>query len=339
MTREDARQFERFFRRMEEFRGTGEFRTPMENGLCRAFHLDRLTMGDWMRSEGFFSSPLRWLVDYSCRDDYGTVAEEISAWAGIHYFASRPEHEQGPLTWPEGNGWIVRRLLTRFADRIRTGAMVHGIRRAGNRWQVFAGSAAWECEAVIFAAPTFLASWLVDPPPPNWPFDTCPWLIANLTLDRLPANKGADPAWENILYHSAGLGYVDATHQTLRTHKAHAVWTYYHALASGRGADQRRILLGGDWRWWTEWILADLEKAHPDIRACVRRVDIFRNGHAMPKPRPGFLRSAERLRRVRIDSTLIYANSDLSGLSLFEEAQWRGVEAARRVLRLAGGRR
>jgi hypothetical protein len=34
---------------------------------------------------------------------------------------------------------------------------------------------------------------------------------------------------------------------------------------------------------------------------------------------------------------LFLANSDLSGLSLFEEAQYRGVTAARRAMRHIGG--
>jgi hypothetical protein len=165
-----------------------------------------------------------------------------------------------------------------------------------------------------------------------WPLDYAPWLIANLTLERRPENKGAEPAWDNVIYQSPSLGYVDATHQSVAQHKAKAVWTYYHALAGGKGNDQRRILLGGDWAWWTERVLADLERAHPEIRRCVSRVELFRNGHAMPKPLPGFLTNGERLKRTRGQGRLFFANSDISGLSLFEEAQWRGVQAARGVL-------
>ena len=32
---------------------------------------------------------LRWYLDYCCRDDYGAGAAQVSAWAGLHYFASR----------------------------------------------------------------------------------------------------------------------------------------------------------------------------------------------------------------------------------------------------------
>jgi hypothetical protein len=37
-------------------------------------------------------------------------------------------------------------------------------------------------------------------------------------------------------------------------------------------------------------------------------------------------------------ATLFYANSDLSGFSIFEEAQYRGVRAADRVMQAMGRR-
>jgi hypothetical protein len=98
----------------------------------------------------------------------------------------------------------------------------------------------------------------------------------------------------------------------------------------------RRVLLGGDWNYWSQRILADLERAHPDIRSCVSRIDINRLGHAMPSPVPGSIFHPERLRRTRPQGSLVYAHSDLSALPLIEEAQYRGVAAARHVLHLLG---
>jgi hypothetical protein len=60
-------------------------------------------------------------------------------------------------------------------------------------------------------------------------------------------------------------------------------------------------------------------------------------GHAMIRPTPGFLSSpARRLLRTGADR-LFFAHSDVSGLSLFEEAQHRGVVAADRALALLAG--
>jgi hypothetical protein len=43
---------------------------------------------------------------------------------------------------------------------------------------------------VIFAAPTFLAPHIVEDARP-WPMQYSPWLTANLTLDRLPPERGS----------------------------------------------------------------------------------------------------------------------------------------------------
>lgn len=209
-------------------------------------------MGEWMRREGLYSPYLKWFIDYSTRDDYGTHAEDISAWAGLHYFAARAPEDKGPLTWPEGNGWIVKKLLAKLGKYVRTGSMVYKIQPAGRRWEILTEKTLYESDFVIYAAPTFLASWLIDPAPPRWPIDSAPWLTANLTLDRWPANKGLEYAWDNVIYNSPALGYVIATHQSVAMHRPETVWTFYWALADGNAADQRRILLGGDWNWWKE---------------------------------------------------------------------------------------
>ncbi|MBM4077835.1 MAG: FAD-dependent oxidoreductase, partial [Planctomycetes bacterium] len=44
--------------------------------------LDQITMDQWLNDRGFQSDRLRWVVDYSCRDDYGLSSNETSAWAG-----------------------------------------------------------------------------------------------------------------------------------------------------------------------------------------------------------------------------------------------------------------
>src|SRR5690606_13297797 len=239
--------------------------------------------------EGFDSPLVRWQVDYACRDDYGAFARDTSAWAGIHYFASREGGELGPLTWPEGNGWIAARLLERVGDIVRTGAFVERIVRAGSRWRVITAQTVWEADAVIVAAPAFVADRILPPDAPVPRVEYSPWLTANLTLERWPANRGAPPAWDNVLFDSPSLGYVIATHQSLRTHLPRTVWTYYWPLADRAPAAARQWLLAQSWESLAGLILDDLSRAHPDIRDCVSRLDIFRIGHAMPRPVPGFL--------------------------------------------------
>jgi len=338
VTARDRDQYRRFNERLDEFRASGQFTIPLERG-ARPSPLDRISMADWLRQEGFTSPYLRWYVNYCCRDDYGALLEDTSAWAGIHYFAAREPEEKGPLTWPEGNGFIVRRFEQRLARHTRTGALVYRIARQGRRLQVFTESAVYTAEAVIFAAPTFLAAYLIEGAPPVTRFEYSPWLTANLTLERWPRERASEPAWDNVIYDSPALGYVVATHQALGRRPPRTVWTFYWALAHGAPARNRKLLLEADWHYWKEAILNDLARAHPDIRACVTRLDIMRMGHAMARPAVGFIFSEQRQRLAAFEGNLLYANSDLSGFSIIEEAQYRGVTAAERALQRLGGRR
>jgi hypothetical protein len=329
----DREQFRRLEDLIHKFRATGGFTIPMERGLSRnQANLDRVPFGEWLRSQGMNSRILNWYMNYCCRDDYGARASETSAWAGIHYFASREPEEKGPLTWPEGNGWIVRRLLERVGSYVRSGQMVHRITKKGNHYSVLSDETEFQTEFVVFAAPTFLAPYVIEGFTALHDFEYSPWLTANLMLERLPASYGSDATWDNVVMTSPTLGYVDAMHQSVRSHIERTVWTFYWALAEGPPAANRQFLLDKNWGYWKEAILRDLERVHPDIRQCVSRIDIMRFGHAMARPRPGAIFSAERRKLANLEGRLLFANSDLSGFSIFEEAQYRGVRAAEKVL-------
>ncbi|MFN0172397.1 MAG: FAD-dependent oxidoreductase [Bryobacteraceae bacterium] len=336
-TARDTGQYRRFESLIQQHQASGQFTIPIDLG-AKASPLDRISAAEWMRQQGFDSPYLRWYLDYACRDDYGASLEATSAWAAIHYFASREQEEHGPFTWPEGNGWIVKRLLTKLGRYLTTGAPVYRIDRTGHRFRIFTPSVEYLAEAVIFAAPTFLARYVVENAPVAEGFEYSPWLTANLTLDRLPRHRGGfEMAWDNVIYGSPSLGYVVATHQNLQSHSERTVWTYYWALAGRDPADARRWLLEAGWTSLKDAILNDLARAHPDIRQCVARVDVLKLGHAMIRPAVGFLFSESR-RRIAASGKdrLFFANSDVSGISIFEEAQYRGVVAARRALRTLG---
>ncbi len=333
LTGKDRDQFRRFEEQVQMFRGTGNFTVPMELGLSETHsYLDRMSFADWLRGQRMDSRILNWYMNYCCRDDYGATTDQTSAWAGIQYFASREPEEKGPLTWPEGNGWIVRRLLERIGKFVRNGQLVHRISQTKRGLSVFAGDTEYQAEFVIFAAPTFLAPYLIEGMAPLTDFEYSPWLTANLTLDRIPTSYGGDPTWDSVFMDSPTLGYVDATHQSLGTQIERTVWTFYWALADGTPSQNRQLLLQRDWSYWKEAILHDLERVHPDIRECVGRIDIMRMGHAMARPKIGAIFSPERRALTKPHGRILFANSDLSGFSIFEEAQYRGVIAAERVL-------
>ena len=162
LTADDREQFRRFGEVTAALRASGRFTVPLDNGLSSEdAPLDRLSFAAWLAEHRFDSKPLLWYANYACRDDYGALASGVSAWAGLHYFSSRDNDEKGPLTWPEGNGWIVKRLLERVGSA--SSAPDNRCARSGATsptFRVRAGDTEYVCDAVIFAAPTFLAPYI-----------------------------------------------------------------------------------------------------------------------------------------------------------------------------------
>ena len=150
----------------------------------------------------------------------------------------------------------------------------------------------------------------------------------DITLDPSAAGHGAPLSWDNVLYDSPALGYVNATHQSLLTHEGPTVLTYYWALSSAPEKNARQRLFDTPHPQWAESILQDLSRPHPDIRNKVEQLDIFRWGHAMSMPVPGWIWSAARERLALPHGRVHFAHSDLSGFSIFEEANYWGVKAA-----------
>jgi len=307
--------------------------------------LDRITMRDWLLREGYTAPGLHWLVDYACRDDYGTAAAQTSAWAGLHYFACRDGDGQ-VLTAPEGNAWLARGLARAAGGRVQPGALVFRIEQGRKETTCDVYLAAENrsirviARELIWAAPLFLIPRVFAVPRPEWltalrGAEHAPWIVANLTLKEAPQTRAGQPlAWDNVLYDSAALGYVVATHQQLRYAPAPTVITWYRALHEESASRPRRLLQGRD--AWAAEVLADLSVPHPEMRELTTRIDIHRHAHAMIRPLPGRLWSGARKVFEQGRAGIQFAHADVSGLSLFEEANHRGVLAAERTLARLG---
>jgi phytoene dehydrogenase-like protein len=358
-TGDDRDQHAAFLALMERYRGWRDpagrraFATPRAGGAPGAFaELDRVSMDAFLAARGFTSPRLRWWVEYACRDDYGTDLAATSAWAGVHYYAARdadPEYGDVVLTWPEGNAWLTRRLAEPVADRLRLGRVVINVEPDGGRIAVDAydhRAARTErllAREVVLACPVLAAArlyrpWRERPPAFVRAFRYAPWLVANLHVDRLPADgPGVPPAWDNVIHEGEGLGYVVATHQSLRTHAGPTVLTYYRSFGSGDPAESRRALLNASWASLRDDVLRDLRRPHPDLAHHVRRVDVMRYGHAMVRPEVGFAcGTALAAAGATLGGPVHLAHADLSGFSLFEEAFDWGSRAAARVLARLG---
>lgn len=326
-------------------RGRRAFAIPsaLASDDAEVMALDRMSMAQWMDAHRWTSPRLRWYADYACRDDYGARLADTSAWAGLFYFASRvaaPGKESEPLiTWPEGNGRLVAHLGK--SARVDTGWLVTRVTPAERGVDVVAVSRdgrharGIHANHVVFAAPQFIAARVIPDYRDVHEFVYGSWLVANLTLKDRPASTGFPLAWDNVLYESPALGYVVSTHQSGIDYGP-TVLTYYYALCDRDPRLARERLLSLNREQWAEVVLSDLERAHPEIRTLTQRLDVMRWGHAMIRPHPGFIDSPARRGARAPLRDIHFANADLSGVALFEEALHHGVRAAEEVLRAKG---
>ena len=355
-TEEDRKQLDRFhldIRAMaarRDRRGRRPFAIPRrlssDDPEFRA--LDALSMKDWLDRAAYDAPRLRWWVEYACRDDFGADLSQTSAWAGLHYFVSRYRAEEDAgaelLTWPEGNGRLVDVMARRAAGRIRTGVLVTEIEPGTSGVLIRGFDAtgkpfAMRSRSAVCALPQPFAARVVRSPKrapgAGSGFVYGSWMVANLTLNKRPADRGFPLSWDNVIYGSPSLGYVVSTHQTGADLGA-TTFTYYRPFVGDDPAATRAEMLARSWDQWVDEILRDLRRPHPDIEECVDRIDIMRWGHAMVRPRPGFMWSDALEDASRSIGRLHFAHTDLSGLALFEEAQDWGIRAAELAMRDLG---
>lgn len=333
--------------------------------------LDQLSFADWLRAQGYQSAVLYWYANYCCRDDYGQTYDKVSAWAGLHFFCSRggqaANAERGAvLTWPNGLQTLTQGLFDHARLRERSLAMTamqideqaDGVRvLAWDHQQNM--TVQIQAEQVICAMPLFIAQRIVRDAdrygltsalalPP-----TVPWLVSNFWLKHFPAeinemsqSKDAVPlAWDNVVYGGKGLGYVVATHQQVRVGRPEqTVFTAYHALSDQTPDAARQWLGQASPQQLLKLALNDLHAAYDwRFNPQVLAADITVRAHAMASPVPGFLSNPALLamREPGVNAAangqanprrLHFAHSDLSGMSLFEEASWWGDVAARAVM-------
>jgi monoamine oxidase len=355
---EDKAELARFQKEIERWvvwrdsRGRRAFALPLRRSSddAEVTALDGISAERWLEARGLRGELLRWWVEYACRDDYGLSLADTSAWAMLFYFCSRvakPGQESAPfLAWPEGNGRIVRHLSGVAGDRVLVSQLVMDVVPGESGVELGVLDARTNqltrvvAERVILAVPKLIVPRILRPyrerPPEHLgAFDYGVWWVANVHLRRRPKSRGFGMAWDNVVYGGKSLGYVVANHQRLEDHGP-AVITHYQPLVDHDAKAARARLASMEHPAFCKEVLDELEPVHSGFGAAVERIDVWRWGHAMVRPVPGFVWGPARRKAAEAHGRVHFAHSDLSGVGLFEEAQDHGVRAAEEVLRASG---
>jgi predicted NAD/FAD-binding protein len=353
----DRQEIERFLALMHDYKdqrgsdGREAFAIPVDHSSQDKKYrvLDSISMEEFLAQNKFTSPYLRWYVNYCCADDFGSSLADTSAWAGIHYFASRKGKAANAssdtmLTWPEGNYWLVKQLRKDVVSQIKTNTLVYSVETTATGVSVLYFDAATNktkqitAHAAVLATPQFINQRLLKPSLNRaldyTAFQYAPWMVANITLDAtLEERKGEKLCWDNVIYGSDSLGYVNATHQQIGFHGNQNVVTYYKPLLGSDIKKLREQAYRATIEDWKTTTLQDLRRPHKDIEHYIKQFDAWVWGHGMIKPSPGFITGETRLQAaVPVEDKIYFAHSDMSGVSIFEEAFYRGHTAIRRIL-------
>ncbi len=354
----DKAQMKKFFGEMEELKllkGKDQkyaFDIPLDKSSADTAFLDpdKISFKAYLQEKGYTSPYLLWYVDYCCKDDYGRLSGDVSAWAGLHYFASRKgkaanAESTAVLTWPEGNGWLVKKLADKTRDHIRKDCMCYSISYPQNGEHLIAevlntktgNTSRIKAEKIILATPQFINQKIINIPVSRGfnqsAMQYSPWFVANITINGIPPSIGPDLCWDNVAYNKPSLGYINSSHQHLSTDGTKKVLTWYLPLCNQEVRLARLAAYTRTYEQWLDILIPELEYMHPGITSNIENVDAWVWGHGMIGPTVGYIWGNDRKKAQKTpDNKLFFAHSDLSGISVFEEAFHQGIKAATEVI-------
>lgn len=352
----DKQEIKRFLTEVEQLRhakgddGKFVFNIPLAESSTdpKYAKLDQLTFREYLTQHKYASKYLLWYLNYACKDDYGQPIDKISAWAGLHYFASRRgkaanAEDNAILTWPEGNGWLAQQLADQLKDHISKSTLCYGISELANglmQVNVYdlksKKAITYQAEKMILCTPQFVNQRLLRDlqrsPIKYEKFQYSPWLIANITLAEIPLSKGIGMCWDNVAFNTPSVGYVNAVHQKL-DQASQTVLTYYLPLCDFEPRVARLAAYARTFEQWLDIVLPELEYMHPGIEKLITHIDFWIWGHGMIAPTKGFIFGEDRKNASEpFHDKIFFAHTDLSGISIFEEAFHQGIKAAKAVL-------
>ncbi|GAB4411872.1 MAG: hypothetical protein OHK0053_38490 [Microscillaceae bacterium] len=285
-------------------------------------------------------SEIRRGIDYQMRDDYGAPAAQVSALAGLYYYASRAwENEEYQIfSPPEGNYYFSKRFLSHLPPAaLHSAHLVYQIAPRKKGFTVLALDISQqacleiETQAIVYAAPKYTLPYVFPADAPLFKtVEYAPWAVVNLIF---PNNAlSATAFWQNETLHrtpSAYLGFVDSASQHQSPQKR--VLTAYFNFAPR----QRPQLL--EWAENPQMLVKEAlrEIAHyfdvssSELIRQTKAAFVKIMGHAMPIAAPGYL--CQDQNPARSHPRLVYAGVDNGRLPLLLEALDSGLEAVKQL--------
>lgn len=314
---------------------------PMPTRLIdkKWWHLNTVSFASFLQEKGPFSDVLIQGVDYQMYDDYGAGIEEVSALAGLHYYACRPyEKKEIPLfSPPEGNYYFAQKLIAQSeVARMHNSHLVSKITPTESGYQVDVIDIhkkiinRYQAKAIVMAGKKHTVPYL-------FPFlgiksdnQYVPWVSVNLIMPKTFELR--QPIWQNdvIGIDPYFQGYVNTSSQALMSRNLKSL-TCYYCYPSDRRSDILNLenqaeTIVAQTVHYIEKVMEVNELSQHIIKAVVKLM-----GHAMAVPEVGFL--GKDLNQ-EVPDDIAFAGVDNGRLPLFFEALDSGIVAAEKVRKI-----
>ncbi|MFC1849067.1 FAD-dependent oxidoreductase [candidate division CSSED10-310 bacterium] len=317
--------------------------------------LDTVSMADYLARKGYTSPLFKWFVNNRLLDEYGTPIDQLSAWAGLQYFRyikSGPDtlitdNEAIPdiLTWPQGLKFLTAKMA---ADLSPANTLLETS-------VICMKNVKDEVHSVLYQAvpkkfQTIRSKFAVMAGPKNQIYHLIPdlkssgrtefednryvsWLVAVITLKRIPSSHTVSLGWENIIHNSWTLGYINNQHDQpgLRATRLPHIFSLYATFPNQTNEERVELFTYG-WEYWARLILLELKTIHPDIDKLIEKIDLWKWGHPMRQTLVGSIWGEKRQKMVQPFGRIFFGHADVMGIPVFEEATYRGVEIAQEVM-------
>lgn len=351
--------WDRFFRRMQYFQaykgadGKDVFYIPERFASLShdLVHLDQLSFQAYLTENDFRCTSLDWYLNYCCRDDYGQNTANISAFAGIHYFAARKAKSKNcsndaMLTWPEGNAFLANQLASAFPTQIQCTTLVLRVQKSGDkRYELLAYNwkkktyTAYITRRLVICTPRHVrARLLADTDNRNWLVPTHqPWWVATVELKPFSDFSGAFLSWDNVIFAHQTLGYIHNLNQQIAQPNGNTLLTFYKPLDSTSASEIRKAYEHQTDSELEAEIVSELKSIYPEIEKYICYLEVRLWGHGMVSPGINYVTNPMRKEQQKsVDGALYFAHTDDAGFSLFEEAFDLGYQLANQLLNTNG---
>lgn len=303
-------------------------------------NLNSISFRKYLEDYGFNDAHLIESIDYQMVDDYGGNSKEVSALAGLFYYAGRPYLDKNAQDFspPQGNFYFIEKMaqqipsesiylshLVRRIQKNKSGFQVEVIDMNQKQLKIF------QVKKIIYAGHKHALQYVY---PPDYALfekmKTTPWLVINFILNKQTLPTGF---WQNefIPIQNNFLGFVDSDAQHKDSSAPYRVLTAYYCFPS---SDRKKLSKLQDWQ---ESLIANTLSSLSDyfkipaaqLAEGIEQAFIKVMGHAMPLPEPNYLLNNPNLRRS--EKNLVYAGVDTGRLPLFLEAIDSGLQAVQEL--------